>query len=281
MTATPFFLSKLQNEPGLRATFTSYLSVTYMIANFIALTYCTLTSNRADNTARIRASSVVFAVSFCLLAISPALPLSETAFFRFVILNGIIQSCAGSFLATAVIAVAALFGPGTLAVLFTGQGLVGAFIAVVQYISAASSFHADTLAPGPSSRFAPRDSLSESTNVSLYAFAFFGFAAFFTAITVGAHTSLVRTPLYRAVVLSPRTIKTVTPFEPDEEANEDGGLENQPFLSLSIHEDRTPGSDMTSVVELCTINVPFNFAVAWIYVVTLVRGTSFGSPLRS
>ena len=290
MTAIPFFLSKLQNTPNLRATFTSYLSVTYMISNFVALAYCTITTGQADNTLRIRASSAILFASFCLLAISPALPMSEGTFYSFVILNGIIQSCAGAFLATAVIAVGALFGPPTLAALFTGHGLVGAFIAAVQYASAAWTFHPGTLTPASSvtsalKRWLSRrdDPAGDSADLSLYAFAFFGFAAFFTALAVGAHASLVRTPLYNSVALAPRSFKTVTPFEADDDEVEEGGagvggLENQPFLSLSMHEDQMPTSEWRRVIELCSINMPYNFAVAWALMLTLV-GLTFRSRI--
>lgn len=50
ITATPFFLSRLEGS-SLKSTFSSYLSVTFTVANFCVLAHATVTSKQVSCTA--------------------------------------------------------------------------------------------------------------------------------------------------------------------------------------------------------------------------------------
>lgn len=263
ITATPYFLSRLSGNQ-LRGTFGSYFSLSFTGVNFIALAYATVTASPVHSKDRIRHSAFFIIASMVSLAVSPLLPMHRGVFFSFVILNGMLQACAGSFLQSAVVGLAALFGSELIATMFTGQAVVGIVVSTVQYIAAAS---ASPKVPAPS---------SPSTGLSLFAFIFFGLASGYMVLFLAMHSYLLRLPAYQSVIgsLDQRQGMIV-----EEEAED---LEDEPFLGRSI-ELQAPGS--VSIVHVAKSNAIYNLTVAWVFIVTLVSPHaisliySFTSPL--
>lgn len=255
ITATPYFLSRLEGN-RLKGTFNSYLSLTYTGVNFLFLAYATATSSLADASRRIRRSSFLIMFSLGSLAISPLLPMHRGVFFAFAILNGMVQACAGSFLQSAVVGLAALFGPELIATMFTGQAVIGVAVSVVQYFAAATS------SPKPSTPEQP--DAETSSSLSLFAFIFFGLASAYIALVLAAHSYLLRLPAYQSVIgsLGQRNGMIV-----EEEAEDHEDLENEPFLVQSI-ELQAPGS--ISIIRIAKLNTLHNLTVAWVFIVTLV-----------
>jgi solute carrier family 29 (equilibrative nucleoside transporter), member 1/2/3 len=197
-----------------------------------------------------------------LLATSPILPLEGGFFFFFVIFNSMIQASAGSYLQTAVAGLGALFGPQILQYAFTGQAAVGVIVSVVQYISLAVSLGGDNFQDGTS---AIQNEISK-TSLSSSAFIFFGIATGYMILSLAAHALLIRMPAYLAII---------KPFEQPrevlgEEEPSDNFLdqsENQPFLS-GIIDVQFPRKG--NIWEVANMNIVYNIAVAYAFVVTLV-----------
>lgn len=82
-----------------------------------------------------------------LLTLSTFTHLPTPLFVSFILLNGILQAAAGSYLQTAVVAVASLFGPATMQAVMGGQAAVAVAVSTVQVLSAGASLHA--LPPPP------------------------------------------------------------------------------------------------------------------------------------
>lgn len=237
------------------------MSLTYTAANFGTLAYATASLSTADNYTRIRKSSTSILALQALLAISPILPLSGGYFFGFVLLNGILQAAAGAFLQSAVVALAALFGPESLATMFTGQAVVGVAVSAVQYLSAASSTKSRS------------SDIEENDDLSVFALVFFGLAGAFMAFVQVSHSYLVRLPAYHAVVtpVAKRRGTIVEEEDPEEDAERD--LENEPFLERSATLTRSvnlqvPGK--LSIKHIAKVNAVYNFTVAWVFIITLV-----------
>lgn len=256
ITATPYFLSRLEGN-RLKGTFNSYLSLTYTAANFIALAYATASASTVDTSRRIRRSASVILVLQLLLAISPIMPLHRGVFFAFVILNGILQSAAGSFLQSAVVGLTSLFGPEAMATMFTGQAVVGVAVSAVQYLSAASSSKPTLSKPSP-------EAVVENVDLSLFAFVFFGLASGYMALALAAHSYLLRLPSYHAVV---DPIEQRKGLIAEDEAEEPDDLEDEPFLAHSV-DMLVPGT--VSIKHIAKVNVVYNFSVAWVFIITLV-----------
>ena len=252
ITATPYFLSKLHGS-RLKGSFNSYLSLTYTGVNFASVAYATATVSTSDSNSRIKTSAAVIAFSNILLALSPILPIEGATFFTFVILNGMVQACAGSFLQSAVVGLTALFGSDALAAMFTGQAVVGVGVSAVQYVSAATT---SSLPP-------PHVTAGEPIDLSIFAFIFFSLAGGCMVLSAVIHAHLRRLPFYHTVV---------DPFERqkgmivEEEVGDGDVRENEPFLARSV-ELQVPAS--ISVKRMARKNALYNFTVAWVFIVTL------------
>ena len=207
-----------------------------------------------------------------LLTISPILPIEEPAhFFFFVIINSGIKATAGGYLQSAVVGVAALFGEQALQRYFTGQGAVGIVVSVVQYVSTAISLHRERQSKriGVSSR--------EDHGLTLFAFIFFGLATLYMVVSLIAHSILVRSPLYRSVVLFKDQKSDLETVEETESVdNSDDAEDDQAFLSRSMQLHRRMSTsqllkdDPIMTWKIAKMNVLYNTSVCLVYVVTLV-----------
>ncbi|EIN10375.1 hypothetical protein PUNSTDRAFT_65468 [Punctularia strigosozonata HHB-11173 SS5] len=242
ITATPYFLARLEGS-SLKSTFSSYLSATFTIANCGFLAHATITSKQSSRTVRVRHSTLWLALSLFLLTASTFVHMPPGLFFAFVILNGILQSAAGSYLQASVVAVASLFGPLAMQAVMTGQAVVAVLISAVQLLSASASIHASAVSDG---------SAEEKS-----AFAFFGLSTLFLLATVGAHAWLVRLPVYQAVAV---------PFEQHSKLLVDATHRRERSRSFSGEQLELESTRLSRVFKL---NLTYNVAVAYVFVVTL------------
>ncbi|KAI0761722.1 nucleoside transporter-domain-containing protein [Irpex lacteus] len=138
ITATPYFLSRLEGS-SLKGTFSSYLSTTFTVANFGFLAHATSTSNQATSSRRILLAISWLGLLTFALTVSTYIHAPAGLFFAFVLGNGIAQAAAGSYLQTAVIAVASLCGPTAIQAVMTGQAAIAIAVSGVEVLSAAGS----------------------------------------------------------------------------------------------------------------------------------------------
>ncbi|KAK7695562.1 hypothetical protein QCA50_000198 [Cerrena zonata] len=191
ITAIPYFVARLNGSP-FKSTFGSSLTTTFTVANFVFLAHATATVKKASNARRGFVSIICLAALVGLLTLSTYVHVAAGLFFAFVLLNAIAQAAAGSYLQTAIVAVASLFGPSAMQSVMSGQGAVGVAISLVQAISAYTSVHSQS---------------SSETDVTLTsepeersAFMFFSISTFFLLVSAGAQAWLFRLPAYKSII---------------------------------------------------------------------------------
>lgn len=177
---------------------------------------------------------------------------SPGAFFAFVLLNGAIQAAAGSYLQTSVIAVASLFGPTALQAMMSGQAAAAVAVSSVQLVSTAVFLWGKT-----------KDSvdvaLKEGSAEERSAFVFFTLSTLFLLGCAVAHAWLARMPIYKTIA---------APLEQHKSTIEGFPHERQPLTSAG----RTEFSDgKARMFRIAKTNVTYHIAVAYVFVVTLVR----------
>lgn len=209
---------------------------------------------QASNSRRVIISLACLTfLSFC-LTISTYVHPPPGVFFAFVILNGIAQAAAGSYLQTSVIAVASLFGPTAIQAMMSGQAAIGVAVSSVEVLSAMASIRA---APTP-------EALAESKPEERSAFIFFGLSTLFLLLSAGAHMWLTSFPAYKAITeqfIHTAEHRRSTSLPSYEDALQ-SPLETQ---GLIVHEEKK-----TQLVRVAKANVVYNAAVAYVFIVTLV-----------
>lgn len=153
-------------------------------------------------------------------------------------LNAIAQAVAGSYLQTSIIAVASLFGPTALQALMSGQAAIAVAVSGVEVVSAAISLH-NPPAPGI---------VMESEPEEKSAFLFFAFSTLFYLVSAWAHVQLTRLPAYHDLV------------------GRFSHASHQTTASESIHEEKK-----SQIIRISKANMIFNFSVAYVFIITLVR----------
>ncbi|EJD00821.1 uncharacterized protein FOMMEDRAFT_125285 [Fomitiporia mediterranea MF3/22] len=247
ITATPYFLSRLSGSP-MKSSFSSYLSITFTLANFCFLAHATVTSKQSSPARRIFVATSLLAVLVGLLTLSTSTPSSTGIFFAFVLLNGIVQAGAGSYLQTAVVAVASLFGHSAMHACMAGQAFVGVVVSTVQLLSSLASVSASAKAREKNQEY------DEGGAEARAAALFFGLSTVFLCATLGALSWLVRLPEYKAVM---------RPFEEERrkgrEGSEGGGVDV----------DIDAKSEKGRIWRVAKANVEYEFAVGYVFTVTL------------
>lgn len=195
-----------------------------------------------------------------LLTLSTFTAPSPGIFFAFVIVNGIAQAAAGSYLQTAVVAIASLFGPTAMQSVMSGQAAVGVVVSGVQVLSAAASIHGARIAAANAEPYDAGAAEARS------AFLFFGLSTIFLIATIGAHAWLVRMPAYQLVV---------APFE---QAKLQGQHRGAGMLGSAGGDDAA--SEKGRILRVAKTNVLYEVAVAYVFLVTLVRLSSVALPLN-
>ncbi|THH03665.1 hypothetical protein EW145_g6110 [Phellinidium pouzarii] len=234
ITATPYFLSRLSGTP-LKSTFSSYLSITFTVANFSFLAHATLTSKQ------------VHAVLVGLLTLSTTVTSSPSIFFAFVLFNAIVQAAAGSYLQTAVMAIASLFGPSAMQATMSGQAFVGVVVSSVQLLSAAASVRAAKLAASQNEDY--DEGAAETRAAAL----FFGLSTLFLCATLGAQAWLERMPEY---------IEIVRPVD-QAKRSESSLLGSESDETLDIKHEKG------RIMRIAKANIEYEIAVAYVFGVTL------------
>ncbi|KAI0796511.1 nucleoside transporter-domain-containing protein [Abortiporus biennis] len=249
ITATPFFRSRLEGS-SLQSTFASYLSAAFTIANFFFLAHATVTSNQATSANRALWSMFILSFLMFSLTMSTYVRISPGTFFGFVLLNGIAQAAAGSYLQTSVVAVASLFGPAAMQSIMSGQAAVGVAVSAVQVISSATATRDSP----------PRPSISGSEPEEDSAFAFFGISTAFFLISAIAYSTLIGLPAYRAVIDRFKHANDVTHGDMFHD-NLDMGVSSS---AISI-----PAEKKEQIIRVSKANMIYYIAVAYVFVVTL------------
>ncbi|PAV20569.1 nucleoside transporter [Pyrrhoderma noxium] len=243
ITATPYFLSRMTGS-SLKSSFSSYLSITFTLANFCFLAHATLTSKQSSISRRTLISTLSLAILVGFLTLSTTIPSSPTSFFIFIITNGILQACAGSYLQTAVVATASLFGPVAMQSTMSGQAFVGVVVSLVQLLSTAASVRASQIASATNTPY--DEGAAEARAASL----FFGLSTLFLCATLGTQAWLSKLPEYKAVVQQNQRL-----LKQDDEP----GIGHE--LDASHEKQR--------LVRVAKANLEYELAVAYVFVVTL------------
>ncbi|KAL5508572.1 hypothetical protein ACEPAH_6191 [Sanghuangporus vaninii] len=239
VTATPYFYSQLSGS-SLRSSFSSYLSITFTVANFLFLAHATLTSHQSSPSRRISVSTALLAVLVGLLTLSTTTSFSPGLFFSFVLLNGILQAGAGSYLQTAVVAVASLFGSATMQAVMAGQAFVGVVVSAVQLLSAIASVRASASARAANVEY--DEGAAEARAAALS----FGLSTLFLCVTIGTQLWLVGMPEYKAVM------------RPTEHAKRDDQSTHNEILQ-----------EKGRILRVAKANYEFEIAVCYVFAVTL------------
>ena len=204
---------------------------------------------------------VVLIILIFLLALSPILPFQGGAFFFFVIVNVNIQSGVVAYLQTAVIGLAALFGPQAVQSTFSGQAGVAVVISIFQLLSVAASLGQE----GASMALILPQYTKNSASLSLSAYLFFGISTGCMVLALVSHTLLVRTAAYRKVMQPLDAARRA--LREDERIRAAEVSEHAPLLS---RRDRSRPAANISPWEIGKNNVVYNLALSYVLVITLV-----------
>ncbi|RDX53586.1 hypothetical protein OH76DRAFT_1398710 [Lentinus brumalis] len=251
ITATPYFQSRVAGTP-LKSVFSSYLSTTFTAANFAFLAHATVTAKKASNARRVLFSLAALAVLSFMLTASTYTHPAAGGFFAFVLLNAIGQAAAGSYLQTAVVAVASLFGPSAMQAVMSGQAAVAVVISGVQVLSAAASVRGSK----PEAVASPSEPEEQS------AFIFFGLSTVFLVVCAFVHSWLISLPAYKLVVSQTMSRERL-------DAAEGAGLLEESGNSDDYDQQHGKRDQKNQVVRIAKTNGIFNFAVGYVFVVTL------------
>lgn len=175
-----------------------------------------------------------------MLTLSTTISSSPGVFFAFVLLNGIAQAAAGSYLQTSVVAIASLFGRPAMQAMMAGQAFVGVVVSGVQLLSSAASIRAAGIAAAHAQDY------DEGAAETRAAVLFFGLSTVFLCFTLGAEAWLVRMPDYQAIASQLEQAKA-------------RGEENA--LDLKHEKGR--------ILRVAKKNFQYEFAVGYVFAVTL------------
>ncbi|TDL29058.1 hypothetical protein BD410DRAFT_757726 [Rickenella mellea] len=253
ITATPYFLSRLAGSP-LKNTFSSYLSITFTASNFGFLAHATITAKQSNSSRRVFLGTSHIAVLTLLLTLSTYTHLPPSTFFTLTLLNGTLQAAAGSYLQTAVVAIASLFGPPAMQAVMSGQAAVGVVVSAVQLLSAVASVRAAKAAKVLGEEY------DEGKAEERAAFLFFALSTLFLVATMGAQAYLVRMPAYRRVVQPVESAKI------GEEEERTGLIAGRGDGGRSEVEEQ---DEKGRIWRVAKANVIYEVAVFYVFVVTL------------
>ncbi|KAF8631194.1 hypothetical protein AX15_002526 [Amanita polypyramis BW_CC] len=250
ITPVPFFLSRLEDAPHLKLTFSSYLTTVQTIVGFVFLAHATFRAKPTSPSRVTRTMILTLAALTSLLALSTLIRIPAGFFAALVLLNAGAQSTCVAYLQKAIFAAGSLFGPPALQPIMSGQAAVAVVISAVQVFSAAISLWG-----------LPRDIIatyvSDGSVEGRSALMFFSLSTIFLLFCLLVHGWLVRTPLYKSVV---------------------GALENKQLYSGSFGEESGDlvsgeGSDIlrdqSRIIDLAKENIIYQFAVAYVFIITL------------
>jgi len=195
-----------------------------------------------------------------MLALSTLFRVPSGLFAAFALLNACVQSACGAYLQEAVIAVGSLFGAAAIQPIMAGQAAVAVAVSTVQVFSAAASLWG-------LSRNAIATYVSDGSVEEHSALIFFSFSTIFLVFCALVHDRLVRTPIYKTVA-APLEDKLIRPMNSAEETA---------ALVPSMEGDKAL-PDRTRVLDVMKANITYQFAVAYSFLITLVRCAAYMQP---
>jgi len=253
ITATPYFLAQLEGSP-LQHIFPSYMSLIFTTFNFGFLAHATATTKQSSPSRRVFLGAAVLAVGAFLLTISTFTHPPAALFFVFVQVVGIVCSGAGSYYQTAVFAVASLFGAPAMQAVVSGQAAIGVAVSAIQLLSALASVHTSV---------AGATIMEEKAAEARSAFVFFALSTVFYVFSAGAYAWLMKTPEYREIKGSHKSRRISLSMSQSFTVDDEGaGL-------VSGRPRDAASSPFARTIAMIKTNLAFNFAVAWVFVVTL------------
>ncbi|KAF8579045.1 hypothetical protein K439DRAFT_1638333 [Ramaria rubella] len=257
----PYFLSRLSGS-ALQSTFGSYLSATFTISNFGFLAHATITSRQSNFSRHIRRSLLVLTVLTFTLTVGTFISVPAYPFFFFVLLNGILQAAAGAYLQSAVMALASLFGPSAIQPVLSGQAAVGVLVSLIQALSTGAGIRTKVGA-------ADINNEKDDSPAARAAFLFFGASTVFLVFSIASHAWLTTMPTYKAVVLPFEAMKGVI----------GGDEEREALVGHRRTADHLPKKDR--ITDIAKMNSEYNFAVAYVFAVTLSVFPPITASVRS
>ena len=156
---------------------------------------------------------------------------------------------AGAYLQTSVIAVGSLFGPPAIQSMMAGQAAVAVVVSGVQVISSAVSVVGK---PHTYNSYGSAEEQSASIFLAL--------STAFLLVSAGVHTWFIRMPAYKFVAASLESKSK----NQDDPAREEERRELIPSVSATLQ------SNKADVIRIAKINIVYEVAVAYVFLVTLV-----------
>lgn len=139
----------------------------------------------------------------------------------------------------------------------SGQAAVGVAVSAIQLLSALASVK--TSASGTAV-------VEERGAETRSAFVFFALSTVFYVFSAGAYAWLIKTPEYREIKGGHRTRRMSLSMSQNFPTDGEGtGL-------VSGRSRNTIPGPVTRTIAMIKTNLAFNFTVAWVFIVTLVRG---------
>jgi equilibrative nucleoside transporter 1/2/3 len=202
-----------------------------------------------SNVSRTRLHLVILAAVVFVLFLTTYTNFTSPSFATVVLFAAAMQAAAGSYLQTAVIAVASLCGPAAMQSLMSGQAAAGVTISAVQLLSAYGSVHLPSASPPSDGVLPPTPPPIKDDSPAKSARAFFALSTAFLLVTVAAHAYLIRLPTYVAIAADLST-PTTRPRSP------------------SVRTQKEAVRDQ--IIRVAKANWVYEVAVALVFTVTLV-----------
>ncbi|WVQ98536.1 hypothetical protein IAU59_005662 [Kwoniella sp. CBS 9459] len=266
----PLLGSFFPPESAIKGTLASYLSTAYCFGNLFFLGLAQRSVGKTSPSKRLHYALLLLLATSLVLTF-PLLPLilprlSPTFLFPTLIAITITLSLSTAYLQSAVFALASLWGSDEMIAVMSGQGGIAVLVSGVQWLLAilSATTSSEGRRPGNGSEDGSAQSASTLAGVGLWALGSAG-----TLLCVFAHRYLVLHPGYQAVIAS------VLNRETEEGIGADVGrivsADNSSAASGISRDMGTKsggtGSNLTKKVFMK--NLSLEFAVAWVFVVTL------------
>jgi len=148
-----------------------------------------------------------------------------------------------------------LYGPTGIQAVISGQAAVGVVVSAIQLLSAAASIGA------PSSPASITRSDNEEDAEVKSAFVFFGISTVYMLCSMGAYRWMKRTPTYKALV---------GPLEQQRKVSRRLSIASESQALVSGVSSSPSKDGQGRIWRVAKSNATFNFALAYVFIVTLV-----------
>lgn len=162
---------------------------------------------------------------------------------------------------SSVFVVASIFGPKAVQAVMAGQAAVAVVVSLVELGSVAKVLHSAVV---PTSKELERNG---RTPEELSAFVCFAFSTCILGVSLAAHSWMLKTPAYKSLIL-PIELRLLA-------KSSRGHEERQSLLSSSVTSRRSSAflqeTTFERIVRVAKANVIYEVAIAYVFVITLVR----------